>query len=84
MDSPETVGGGESEEEEEEEEGRENVKRKGSFNMLSRRGFRLFLAIWGTFSLSILVLFVAVLVGNLWIWNPILVHTQCKIVSGSK
>lgn len=82
MDSPETVGGGESEEEEEKEG--ENVKRKGSFNMLSGRGFRLFLTIWGTFSLSILVLFVAVLVGNLSIWNPILVHTQCKIVSSSE
>ncbi|KAL3500100.1 hypothetical protein ACH5RR_039193 [Cinchona calisaya] len=73
MDSPDT-----KEEPVEEEE-----MKRSSLYMCFGTLFRIFFTIWATFSVSFLLLFVAVFVGNLSIRNPISVPSQCKIVSSS-
>lgn len=82
MDSPETK---EEEEEEEEEEVEEKKKTKKGFLYILIRCVLVFSFLsLATLFLSFLVLLLAVCLGNLSIWNPISVPSQCKIVASSK
>lgn len=76
MDSPETK--------EELKLEEEQIKKRSSLYIICGTLFRIFFTIWATFFASFLVLFVAVFVGNLSIWSPISVPSQCKIISSSK
>ena len=57
---------------------------KGFNYMLLRIAFALLFPIFAFFSLSVLVGFVSIFMGELSISNPIYLPTQCKIVSSSK
>lgn len=76
MDSPETK------EEEEKEEGKKRMK-KGFLYILIHYLLVFFFSSLATLFLSFLVLLLAVCLGNLSIWNPISVPSQCKIVANS-
>ncbi|KAL3497985.1 hypothetical protein ACH5RR_040717 [Cinchona calisaya] len=61
----------------------ESIKRRCFLYIFCWNIFRIFFTILATFLLSFLVLLVAIFLGNLSIWNPISVPSQCKIVSSS-
>lgn len=80
MDPPETK---EEEGEEEEEEEEKKRMKKGLLYILFRCLLGIFFSSLATLLLSFLVLLLAVFLGNLSIWNPISVPSQCKIVASS-
>lgn len=73
----------ETEEEEVEVEVEVEKRKKSSLYIFFGALFKIFFTIWATFSLSFVVVFVAVVLGNLSIWNPISIPSQCKILSSS-